>query len=268
MTDDLRVPRLLNGHESRWPRRALVFALASFGLGLSWSNERGSVERANRLHREGRTGDAAALYRARAEQEDARPRVLYNLGTALIGLENAAGEDELSAAMASREVEVHARSQYNIGVSRLTRALDVAEGDSTRIHAEASVAATTHALRLRPEDADAQWNLAIGLRLLDSIDATERRSGREMADGAAEAVVVVRSENIPDAEEDERAQDPPMEGENEALAEASDEPPLSLEEAEEILGTTHLDATQILTKMLAMESRSRGGRRVGSAVRR
>jgi len=268
MSDRSRASRPASENGARWRRRALVLAVASSGLVLAWSNEHGSVERANRLHRKGRISDAAVIYREQAGRDDPIPRVRYNLGTALIGLENAAGEEEMAAAMASRDAEVKARSQYNIGLSRLTRALDVTEGDSTRIHAQASVVATTNALRLRPGDPDAQWNLAMGLRLLDSIDAAERRSGREMADGAVDADVVVRSENVPDAEEDEFAEDPPMEGENEAAADLIDETLLSLEEAEQILGTTHLDATQILSKLLALESRSRWGRRLGSRTRR
>jgi hypothetical protein len=74
--------------------------------------------------------------------------------------------------------------------------------------------------------------------------------------------------NVPDAAEDEFAEDPPAEGETEALAVVGEESPLSLEQAAEILGRTHLDATVILGKLIALESRSRWGRQLGRGVRR
>jgi len=108
----------------------------------------------------------------------------------------------------------------------------------------------------------------MALRLLDSIDAVERRSGREQQEGAVQADVVTRSVNVPDAAEDERAEDPPAEGEEESIAVLGDETPLSLAEAAEILGRTHLDATEMLGKLLALESRSRFGRRSSRGARR
>ena len=124
------------------------------------------------------------------------------------------------------------------------------------------------AIRLRPEDQNAKWNLAMALRLLDSIDAIARRSGREMAEGAVEADVVTRSVNVPDAAEDERAEDPPAEGEEETVALAGEESPLSLEEAAQILGDSHLNATAILGKLIALQSRGRWGRPGSRSVRR
>ena len=112
------------------------------------------------------------------------------------------------------------------------------EPDSIRVHAGVSVDANRAALRLRPEDQNAKWNLAMALRLLDSIDAVQRTSGRELTDGAVEADVVTRSINVPDAAEDERAEDPPAEGENETVVAVGDESPLSPDEAESILSRT------------------------------
>jgi hypothetical protein len=74
--------------------------------------------------------------------------------------------------------------------------------------------------------------------------------------------------NVPDAAEDERAEDPPAEGENESVAVAGDESPLSLDEAADILGRSHLDATEMLGKLIALESRSRWGRQPGRGIRR
>ena len=247
---------------------ALAVLVASLGLLLSWSAERGSLERANRLQREGRSEEAARLYGDRVARDPVSPEARYNLGTALLELDSLGAELELGRAVRSGTREIRGRAQYNTGVLRLDRAVAASEPDSVRAHAAAAVEANRAAIRLRPEHDDAKWNLAMALRLLDSIDAFERRSGRELTEGAVEADVVTRSVNVPDATEDEFAEDPPAEGETETVAIVGEEAPLSPEEAAEILGRSHLDATDILTKLIALESRTRWGRQPGRGVRR
>lgn len=241
---------------------------ASVGLAWAWGQERGSLERANRLARGGEVESAVTLYEQRALATPSDTELRYNLGTTLIELDSATAEVELARATAGGPREVQGRAQYNIGLVRLRRALDVADPDSVRSDAAAAIAANRLALRLRPGDADAKWNLAMAVRLLDSIDAFQRRSGRELTDGAVEADVVTRSVNVPDPEEDERAEDPPAEGEEETAAVATEEGALSLEEAEEILGTSHLDPTEMLRKLLAIEGRGRSLFRRGTTSRR
>ena len=247
--------------------RALVAVTAIAGLALAWNMERRSVERANRLFRAGDAMTAEAIYAAH-KVGDASPELSYNLGTALIDQRAAEGELELELGTRSRDRDVRGRAQYNAGLSRLERAMDAEQPDSVRFHAAVAVDANRAALRLRPEDDNAKWNLAMSLRLLDSIDAIQRRSGRELMDGAVEADVVTRSVNVPDAAEDEFAEDPPAEGEDETVAVVGDESPLSLEDAASILSRSHLDATQILAKLIALESRTRWGRQLRRGVRR
>ena len=244
-----------------WKRLAIL-AVAGAGVAFSWSVERGSLERANRLLRAGQVAEAEALYAERALAAPSAPEVRYNLGTALVTLGSATGEVELSRAIPRGDADLRGRAQYNTGLSRLDRALDAQDPDSVRTHASAAVGANRMAIRLRPEDQNAKWNLAMALRLLDSIDAIERRSGREITD------VVTRSVNVPDAAEDERAEDPPAEGENETVAVAGEESPLTLEEAVQILSDSHLDATTILGKLIALQSRGRWGRPGGRGLRR
>ena len=245
-----------------------IVAVASIGIAISWSAERGSLQRANRLLRAGQAEEAQALYADRALSTPSSPEVRYNLGTALVTLGSASGEVELSRALPRGDDELRARAQYNTGLSRLDRAMDAQDPDSVRAHAGAAVGANRMAIRLRPEDQNAKWNLAMALRLLDSIDAIERRSGREIAEGAVEADVVTRSVNVPDAAEDERAEDPPAEGENETVAVVGEESPLTVEEAMQILSDSHLDATTILGKLIALQSRGRWGRPGARGLRR
>lgn len=253
-------------------RRALgrlalaVFAAA--GLAASWSMERASLERANRLARAGAVAEATTLYEERTLDDPSDAELRYNLGTALIALDSTDAEVELVRATTGGSREVRGRAEYNIGLVRLRRALGVADPDSVRADAAAAIEANRLSLRLRPGDPDAKWNLAMAVRLLDSIDAFERRSGRELTDGAVEADVVTRSVNVPDPEEDERAEDPPAEGEEETVAMTGEEAPLSPEEAAEILGTSHLDPTDILSKLLAIEGRGRSLLRRGTTSRR
>ncbi len=250
-------------------RRLLLGLAALAGLWLSWSAERGSLERANRLHRAGDAESATGLYEARSREGADDDELRYNLGTALIEAgDPTAAETELVLATRRGDPELRGKAQYNTGLVRLRRALEAEVPDSVRLQAEAAAEANRAALRLAPESDDAKWNLAMSLRLLDSIDAMERRSGRELTDGAMEADVVTRSVNVPDAAEDEFAEDPPAEGEREAMALVGDEAPLTPEEAAELLGRTHLDATEMIGKLLALESRSRWGLRTRRGVRR
>jgi hypothetical protein len=248
--------------------RAGIAAAAAAGLMLSWSAERRSLERGNRAFRAGETPTAARLFDERARSGAEEAEVRYNLGTALAANDDPAAEAELTLAARRGPAELRSRAQYNGGLVRLKRALAAGVPDSVRIEAAAAAEANRASLRLAPENEDAKWNLAMALRLLDSIDAMERRSGRELTDGAMEADVVTRSVNVPDAAEDEFAEDPPAEGEQEAVAMGTEDEPLTPEEAADILGRTHLDPTDMIGKLLALESRSRWGQRLRRGIRR
>lgn len=239
-------------------------ALAASGVLLSWSWERRSVEHANRLHRRGSSGEAALLYSERLGGAETDPSLRYNLGTSLLELGSPSAPVELEAAVESPLREVRARALYNGGLHSLRTALEGAAGDSLRLLAEAAVDANRRALVLRPDHEDTKWNLAMAQRLLDSIDAADRRAGRDRAESALEADEVEQSDNVLELdEEQELPEDAPMEGEEEARADGGEEDPMSRAEADEILSSTHLDPTLLVRKLLALESRSFWGRRVG-----
>jgi hypothetical protein len=271
-----------------WIRRAVLSGVALSGLLYSWAAERTSLERANRLYREGALQEASEIYGREASgdgqgrREPVDPAVRYNLGTSLLELGSAAAEGELLAAAegwplataegasladeegAARDArdEVRARALYNAGLHSLRRALDGAEGDSLRMLATAAVDANRSALRVRPDHADTKWNLAMAQRLLDSIQAGDRDAGEESAESALEADEVMQSQNVLEVdEESELPEDAPMDGEDETRADLNDDGPMSELEAAEILTGSHYDPALLVRKLLALQSRGFWGRR-------
>jgi len=253
----------------RWLARGVLAVIAAAGLVTFWSAERGSVERANRLFRQGEVERAARLYEERTRAAPADARLRYNLGTTLAALDSPDAELELSRASPSGPPEIQALAEYNRGWLNLEAAIEVDDADSIRAKAAAAVAANRRSIRIRPDHDDAKWNLSLALRLLDSIDTARRQSGREQTDGAVETEAVTRSTNVPDVTEDEpAADDPPAEGERETVVVVGDESPLTLDEAVDMLGKSHLDPTEILGKLLALEGRGRWGGGTGRPARR
>ena len=249
---------------ARWWRHATIASLALAGLLFAVARERGSVERGNRFHRLGALPRAAAIYRGRTDAESPRPELRYNLGTTLLELGSSRAEQELSIGAGSADDEVRSAALYNLGVSRLVRALAAEGGDSMRIHARVSVEANRSTLRIRPDQSDAKWNLAMAQRMLDSLDAADRRRGRPTEEELGDSDDPLRADNTIELEEEStNIGAPPLEGEDEALAELLDAGPLSLAEAIAILEATGLDGSVILGKLLALESRSRWGRQLG-----
>lgn len=243
-------------------RRFVVVVVSASILLFAWAVERGSVERANRLHRDGLTAEAAVMYSQRAGAEPDEAALRYNLGTALLSLGEEGARSELQAGIQAEDRDLSARAFYNTGLWHLSQALDASETDSTRAYAAAAVSSNRTALKLRPDDPDTKWNLAIAQRMLDSIDSQRRRSGDEDGEGAVEADAVVQSELMVDVDtENELPDDAPQEGEEEALVDEDELGGLSASEAAEILGRSHLDASLIVQKLLALEGRSFLGRR-------
>ena len=246
-----------------WLRVTVIYLTLS-GLIFTWANERKSVERANRLHRSGDLPKAAAVYQSRIDLDSLRLDLRYNLGTSLLELGSAGAEEELALGVESNDDEVTKLALYNLGVSRLLRAVSAEHVDSMRVHARASVQANRNTLRLSPDQADAKWNLSMAQRLLDSIDAANRRAGRATAEGPVDPDELVPAENMLEGEEEDPRQGfAPLEGDDESLAELSEEAPLPFAEAAEILGATRLDGAAIMRKLLALESRTRWGRQLG-----
>lgn len=92
------------------------------------------------------------------------PRLLYNLGTALI----AAGRSDeatpvLEKAAASRNAELRYRSLFNLGLVHLRRGL-AAKGEAADTDLSAAAEAYKRALRIKPSEGDAKWNYELANR--------------------------------------------------------------------------------------------------------
>jgi hypothetical protein len=238
-------------------RKALLVGLCGAGLALAIAGERASVERANRLHREGELVTAATLYRERVIADTAAARLRYNLGTTLLVLGSPAAEPELARASRADDADLRGRALYNLGAWNLDRALDAAAPDSVREYAASAVEANKEALRLRPGRPDARWNLALAQRMLDSIDSADGRAGTESVDGSAESDQLVLSDELREFEDATDVSNAPRQGADEAPADSEDAGPLSLVEAAQILGANRLDASVIIGKLLTFEGRMR-----------
>jgi Ca-activated chloride channel homolog len=137
----------------------LLVVLAVTGSGI------GDLERGNRLYREGRYDEAAAVYERIVADGTAAPQVHYNLGTALLALgrfDDAQRHFEI--ALQGVEPELRQRTFYNLGNRFLEEGR--AEGDVQREGAllDAAIEAYRGALRMAPHDVEAKWNLELALR--------------------------------------------------------------------------------------------------------
>lgn len=146
---------------TRSPARAipvvLLIALVGSGYGI------GDLERGNRLYREGRYAEAVEAYRRALAAGESSPELHYNLGTALLRLGRYdEAERSLRQALDGIEPEVRHRSFYNLGNRFLEAAR--ANGEDGAELLESAVEAYKRALRLRPDDDDAKWNLELALR--------------------------------------------------------------------------------------------------------
>jgi Ca-activated chloride channel homolog len=135
----------------------VVLAVTGFGIG--------DLERGNRLYREGRYDEAAAVYERIVADGTAAPQVHYNLGTALLALGRFDdAQRHFESALQGVEPELRQRTFYNLGNRFLEEGR--AEGDVQREGAllDAAIEAYRSALRMAPHDVEAKWNLELALR--------------------------------------------------------------------------------------------------------
>lgn len=229
-------------HELAW---VLAFSLAALGLvGTFVHQHLASLERGNRLYRDGRVERAEEIYRARAEPELAPGTAVYNLGTALLALGAPEAERYLLVATEGGDSAAAQRGYYNLGYRFLTRFGEVAAPDSAIQLLAAAVGSSRAALRLDPRDQDARWNLALAQSMLDSlirvVEPEEAASSEEEETDRSEGGIVIPEVARLGA---------PRGREREALA-GDDPGSLNEAEARALLDVVSTDAEQLIRGIL------------------
>ncbi|MEO6446761.1 MAG: VWA domain-containing protein [Gemmatimonadaceae bacterium] len=141
-------------------------ALAGTALLAGCTCPGGTAAKAAREYAVQRYPRAVALYRHAIAQGDARPEMMYNLGTALVAADSLdAAMEPLERAAKSEDAEIRYRSHFNSGFGTLVRGLlGDAEADSTKAALTATLASYKRVLLMRPTDRDAKWNYELALR--------------------------------------------------------------------------------------------------------
>ncbi len=150
--------------------------LVCLSLPFLLRQDRGSVERGNRLYRSGESGAAAEVYR---QDEDRIFMAEYNLGTALLAVHPDSAEQHLRIALESDDAAAVQRGYYNLGYRYLTMGGGPMRPDSTVAALVGAIIHNRAALRLDPEDRAARWNLALAQRLLDAMVPPDEEAERE-----------------------------------------------------------------------------------------
>jgi len=121
----------------------------------------------------GQYARAATSYRSAVNGGDQRPRMMYNLGTALVAADSmGAALEPLERAALRDDEDLRYRATFNLGLAHLKLGLAGSEeADSSRRALAMAVDVYKRALLMRPGEPDAQWNYELALREL------ERRGG-------------------------------------------------------------------------------------------
>ncbi|MBX9929048.1 MAG: VWA domain-containing protein [Gemmatimonadaceae bacterium] len=152
----------VDGVRVRWRRRAALLVamiVAPAGTASAQStNERHAVE----AHAARRFDEAIFLWRQEIAGR-AAPRLLYNLGTSLLGADSLdTAIDALERASLLGDRALREQALFNLGLARLRRSRTL-DGEDQRRALESAIASYKALLRLRPTDADARWNYELAL---------------------------------------------------------------------------------------------------------
>jgi hypothetical protein len=198
MTSTLKALRTAPRRNFSAALRLTVLAGLGLGAAFFWL-DRGSLERGNRLAHGGDLAQAATLYRRHtAEAENAL--ATFNLGTVLLDADPEGARERLEVAAfgIGADTLVRQRAHYNLGHVFLVAANPGVESDSAVVLLEKAVENNRAAVRLRPGDLDARWNLAVAQRMLDSLGHRPLEPQYEITPGEDETRVdlnaLVRSE--------------------------------------------------------------------------
>ena len=165
----------------------IVAVIVAVGLaaGIIWFDQ-GSLERGNRLYRDGDPPAAVEVY-------ERVPSAEYNLGTALLGIDADSSEVLLRLATESEDGVTAQRGYYNLGYRLLALSQGPMGRDSAISVLGQAVVSNRAALRIDPNDQDARWNLALAQRGFDGLvippNEAARESGSDNDDEIASAAM-------------------------------------------------------------------------------
>ncbi len=159
------------------PNRWAVGALLTLALGAWPTMLSGQEAKGNRAYRRDDYEKAVERYRRAIENNDGTPRVHFNLGTALLQLEER--EEallELSDGLVAQQPELRVRSFFNLG-NALAEAVG-GEGPPIEDLREAAEA-YKRALLLDPNRFDAKWNLELTLTRIEEMEQAGQPQDQE-----------------------------------------------------------------------------------------
>lgn len=255
----------MSAHERPEVRRRVIGALVVGAIltPLLVLQERGSVERGNRMYRSGDIESAASVYAGALDENDVNATT-YNLGTSLLLLETDSARTLLGQTVGLQDRSTAQRGYYNLGFGQLISAESGETPDSVIPELRAAVRSFRQALRMDPHDQDARWNLAYAIRRLEAILPPGEETGEESGSDSDDEVPMneqqlARSDEAP-AESGPEPPEPrptdesgerrgPREGAREAWA-LQDPGPLTTERALQLLATVEDNAELLLKGIL------------------
>ncbi len=173
------VALLLHTFTRRTMALAAVLLAVGFATPLSAQRPRNSADDA---WLEGEFERAKMLYARQAEMGKGGDTTFLNAGTAALASNDTAGARQfLERAARSLEPEVRFRARYNLGLL----ALILAERDSAALEQHLTDARDNYreALLLKPDHADAKWNLELAIRLTPPSQSQGGGGGQGGGDG-------------------------------------------------------------------------------------
>lgn len=218
-------------------RRALplLLLLALVGYGI------GDLERGNRLYRAGRYAEAVAAYEAALRGGNASSELQYNLGTALLRLGRYdEAESHLREALSSVAPDLRQRTYYNLGNRFLSAARSSRDPRQQSSLLENALEAYKRALRLRPGDQDAKWNLELA----------QREQDRQASLGGGQSPQQQQPQQQPQSQGAGSAQNQPRTGEGEDRNAQALNRPMTRDQADRILSAVEQDERQLTREKL------------------
>jgi tetratricopeptide (TPR) repeat protein len=191
-----------------------------------WKRKEGLVDQGNAALKAGKPKDAIAAY-DQAAKRIGDPAALAGIalarGTALATQDPAgqydAAKEALVRASGAEDPAVRARAFYNLGTLHLGQ----------KKYKDA-IAALTGALRLRPDDRDAKWNLEVALRELEKEeeqkkkDEEKKKKEQKKKDEKKDEKPEPKKDEKPEPKKDEPKKDEPKKDEPKKDEPKKDEP--------------------------------------------